>query len=89
MVRDIKHLIISEIKLFPSPIRSSSKATLKVEGSGIAAVKLEIFSLAGAKVFEQEALGRSLVFPTMDDNGCPLANGVYLYVITIKGFNNE
>ncbi|MEM7827077.1 MAG: hypothetical protein QXQ40_02535, partial [Candidatus Aenigmatarchaeota archaeon] len=84
-----ERLTIDEIKLSPNPIGSSSKATLNVEGSGIASVKLEIFNLAGAKVFEQEAFGNTLEFHAIDDRGQPLANGVYLCIIVVRGFNNE
>jgi len=45
--------------------------------------------LAGVKVFEQETFGNTLEFHALDDGGRPLANGVYLYMVTVKGFNGE
>jgi hypothetical protein len=45
-------------------------------------VRVQIFSLNGAKVFDQEAPGNTLIFKGLTGQGLPLANGVYLYVIT-------
>lgn len=78
-----------EVKLFPNPIRNSSAVTLKAEGSGIATVKLEIFNLAGTKALEQEAAGTTLELQAIDARGRPLANGVYLYAVTVRGFDGK
>lgn len=56
-----------------------------LHGEGITGLKLEIFDLRGRKLLEQEAAGASLVFHALDPKGQPLANGVYLYVVTVRG----
>jgi hypothetical protein len=40
-------------------------------------------------VFDQEAAGNALSFNALNNDGQPLANGVYLYTITAKGANGE
>lgn len=80
-------LTAREIKFFPNPMNNA--ATLAVKGSGIAGTKVEIFNLAGVKVFEQEASGDTLEFHSVDNEGRPLANGVYLYIVTIRGLDGE
>jgi len=82
-------LTVRGIKLFPNPMEGTSMATFKAEGSGIAGIKVEIFNLAGVRVFEQEASSNTLEFNAMDNEGRPLANGVYLYVVTAKGFDGQ
>ena len=54
-------------------------------GSGITAVQVQIYDLAGGAVFDQEVSGNALTFNGLSHNGKPLANGVYLYVLTAKG----
>jgi hypothetical protein len=82
-------LTVREIKLSPNPVKSTYTATFRAEGSGIAGLKVEVFNLAGMKVSEEEASGNTLKFYALDDRGRPLANGVYLYVVTVRGFNGE
>jgi len=33
--------------------------------------------------------GKQLRFRALDKAGHPLANGVYLYIVTVRGFNGE
>jgi hypothetical protein len=82
-------LTVKEIKFFPNPIKSTNTVVFRAEGSGIAGLKLEVFNLVGARVLEQEASGDTLKLYALDDKGRPLANGVYLYVVTVRGFNGE
>jgi len=87
--RRTESLTVREIKLSPNPVKSTYTATFRVEGLGIAGIKVEVFNLAGMKVSEEEASSNTLKFYALDDKGRPLANGVYLYVVTVRGFNGE
>lgn len=58
-------------------------------GTGISAIELEIYNLAGGQVFANQAAGNTLAFHGLTNDGQVMANGVYLYVITAKGFNGE
>ena len=54
------------------------------QGSGIAGMSVRMYSLAGAKVFEGTSSSSALAY-----NGPVLANGVYLYVVTVNGNNGQ
>ena len=59
-----------------------------VQGRGIESVQVQIFSLSGQRVFgSKEQRGRVLRWNLRNDWGEQLANGVYLYVITVKGYD--
>jgi hypothetical protein len=82
-------LTVREIKLSPNPVKSTHLATFRAEGSGIAGLKVEVFNLEGMKVSEEEASGNTLRFYAVDNKGQPLANGVYLYVVRVRGFDGR
>ncbi|MBI1742625.1 hypothetical protein HYR54_06100 [Candidatus Acetothermia bacterium] len=52
-----------------------------VEGAGISSTSIELFSLSGAKLFAGSAEGNRVML----SNAGSLANGVYLYLVTIRG----
>lgn len=61
----------------------------RAEGTGIAGMQVQVYNLAGTKLFDQETAGNSLMFQPFNNAGQPLANGVYLYTVTAQGFNGE
>jgi hypothetical protein len=63
----------------PNPIKDVHTTTFTVRGVGIEAIKIQIFDLSGALVFERETEGNEMVWHTDSDYGEYLANGVYLY----------
>jgi len=58
---------------------------ITAQGSGISGLELQVYNLAGQQVANQQAAGNRLTFRAQAANGQRLANGVYLYVVTIKG----
>jgi hypothetical protein len=60
-----------------------------VQGAGIAKVEVRVFNLAGAKLFDRAAAGSTLEFKLLNERSQPLANGVYLYTVTVTGLNGE
>ena len=63
--------------------------TVRAQGQGIAGLDIEVFDLAGRKVLAQSAQGDQLQMKLLSTDGRPLANGVYLYVVTIKGVDGR
>jgi len=61
---------------------------VSAQGQGIAELSVEVFNLAGRRVLTQSAAGEQLKV-RLQSQGQPLANGVYLYVVTIKGQNGD
>ena len=56
-----------------------------VEGVGVASVEARVWNLAGSLVFSDSASGNVLALATE----APLANGVYLYTVAVKGYDGS
>jgi len=50
-----------------------------------AGLRVQLFDLAGKAVLDAEASGRVLRAPTP----AGLANGVYLYIVTVRGYDGS
>lgn len=68
-----------------------ANGTLSVaaSGEGIRSLQVDLFNLAGDRVIHDRALGRQLQVRLQTDTGQPLANGVYLYRVTVEGVNGQ
>jgi hypothetical protein len=83
-------LAVEAISLYPNPLINSRGATIEVHGSGIAGIELQVFNLAGQLVFDERTSGNRLVFQGLDERSRQsLANGVYLYAVTARGFDDQ
>jgi len=60
-----------------------------VTGQGIVQTGVEIFGLNGQSIFSGQSNGNSLNWNHMTSSGAPVANGTYLYVVTVEGANGE
>jgi len=85
----ISEAILDElvVRNVPNPIRSQHTTTFKVEGKGadlVQAIRVEIYDLAGQRVFTQDINAKELEWHTVNDTGELLANGVYLYQVWVK-----
>ncbi|MGQ9478040.1 MAG: Ig-like domain-containing protein [Candidatus Bipolaricaulia bacterium] len=79
-------LAVEGFTLSPNPIANGRGALLEVYGAGIAGIELEVFNLAGQRIFQQWTAGTRLSFQGSDNAGRRLANGVYLFVVTARGY---
>lgn len=84
---------ISSVGLRSSPLRldtvalttrADRRVIFATQGEGIAALGVEIFDLSGTRIFAQETSGARLVWNMNTNDGRPVANGVYLYVVTVR-----
>ena len=62
---------------------------ITARGQGITGLELQMFNLAGSTVLNQTSTGTSLSARLQDSMGRPLANGVYLYVVTVQGADGQ
>lgn len=69
--------------------RVRSVFTFIVQGQGIERVELEVFDSSGQKVFHTESADQTLTFYGLSDQGRRLAKGVYLYAVTITGYDGQ
>lgn len=74
-----------------SILTAKRAGTLEVQalGSSIAGLQVQVFSLAGQQVISQAAAGNRVALRLQNGFGKPLANGVYLYVVTVTGKSGE
>jgi hypothetical protein len=77
-------LAVKAITLSQQPVRTGG-AYFVVEGVGIAQTTVRVFSLTGKLVFSQTAQGNVVPFSAAAE----LANGVYLYVVTVQGADGQ
>ncbi|MCS7197319.1 MAG: gliding motility-associated C-terminal domain-containing protein [Candidatus Bipolaricaulota bacterium] len=64
---------------------SAGKYVFEAQGYNIESVQVQVYNLTGKLVFSAETAGNSLSWNGLSSDGRQLANGVYLYVMTVKG----
>jgi hypothetical protein len=85
---ELEELSITSIALAANPLKHS--ATFVIQGAGIVSVQLEVYNLAGRRVFDSgDVMSNTLSWSLHDQSGRQLANGVYLYVIAVKGSGGQ
>lgn len=65
--------------------QTASAIEFQVAGTGLTGVQVEFYDLQGRKIAEAASENGQLRLTTLNRDGRPLANGVYLYVLTYKG----
>jgi hypothetical protein len=80
---------LDDILIKPNPVRAAP-GVLYAEGLNIAYIAVEIYDLAGSRVFASGwQAGDTLEWPLRNEDGELLANGVYLYIIRVRGIHGE
>lgn len=59
------------------------------QGIGIAETKVELFTLTGKRVLQATEEGQAVTLNLTDEHGRVLANGVYLYIVTVRGWDGQ
>ena len=65
--------------------QGAGQYSFEAQGYNIEGVQVQVYNMAGKRVFSQETSGNRLSWNGLSDKGQRLANGVYLYVMTVKG----
>jgi hypothetical protein len=73
----------------PNPIRDVHTTTFTVKGVGIESIRVQIFDLAGRLAFDSGWQANDYAWHVQSDTGETLANGIYLYIVTVRGPNGE
>ncbi|MBI3660102.1 hypothetical protein HY230_06485 [Candidatus Acetothermia bacterium] len=82
------NLQVRQIMALSNSTKSSHGVKFVVQGQGIAGWQIQIFSLSGHPVFSQEVKTDAFTWSLTSLNGRLTANGVYLYLITVRGTEN-
>jgi hypothetical protein len=71
-----------------SLIVSENRVKFEALGKGIKSIQVQILDLAGTKVFDSDRnLGNNLSWNLLNAQSHRVARGVYLYVVTVRGFD--
>ncbi len=74
----------------PNPIMSTDVCTFSVQDTEVDSIWLRVFDLAGSLIFDAGwQAGRHVVWRGDTDDGVPLANGAYLYSLSVKQPDGE
>ena len=68
---------------------SGGRLELQIQGTDIVKSEVRLFDFSGHLVAEAHGSGSRLRVETVDRDGRPLANGVYLYVVTVRGADGQ
>jgi hypothetical protein len=86
-------MLMSEQQLQVTDLRAMAlgqELVFSAVGDGIASLQVELFDLSGRKVFDSgEVQGNTFIWNLQNNAGRWLANGVYLYVVRVRGFNGK
>lgn len=83
--------LLSPVPLSVNELRlelKSGQLFLQAEGAGIASVRLQLFTLGGRIVVDKTNEENSLTL-SVEDNKALLPNGIYLYVVSVRGQKGE
>lgn len=70
-------------------LQAGQPLMVSVQGRGIASTTLKVYDLTGRQIAAVKAQGATLRWQPSARDGRPLANGVYLYVVEVKGYDGR
>jgi plastocyanin len=79
---EVVPLVVTSIRA----MAGRSSVRFVAEGQGIQEIKVQIFDLIGREIYRGEfTAGREVAWQMVNNAGSRVANGVYLYIVIIKG----
>jgi len=85
---------VNAVKVKPQSLRAfafqrGQLIEFRVEGWDIGWMRVSVFDLSGKLVFHTDWVQNGFTWNLLDNRGQPLANGVYLYVVRVRGFDGR
>jgi hypothetical protein len=85
---------VNAVKVKPQSLRAfafqrDQLIEFRVEGWDIGWMRVSVFDLSGKLVFRSDWVQNGFTWNLLDSRGQPLANGVYLYVVRVRGFDGQ
>jgi len=84
----VGELVVSHIAASPSLVKNTA-ARFSAQGQGIESLKVDVFDLAGRKVYDSGFVAGNALSWNLESMGRRVANGVYFYIVTVRGTNGE
>ncbi len=83
-------LSLNDVAVVPNPIGATETARFLVRGTGIESVNINIYNLSGGNIFSSgRVVGNTFIWHLRTDHGSVVANGIYLYRMTIRGAEGQ
>jgi len=83
-------LAVDGVKAVPNPVSDAEIVHFIAKGVGIKDVQVQIYDLSGREVFASGwVAGQTFEWNLMGDRGQLVANGVYLYIVAVRGFSEN
>jgi len=83
-------LACNHVMASPNPAFDGNEVRFMADGQGIASIAVSIYDLSGRLVYDSGfVMGSEVAWDTRSEAGEYQANGVYLYVIRVKGLNGR
>jgi hypothetical protein len=85
---------VNAVKVKPQSLRAfafqrGQLIEFRVEGWDIGWMRVSVFDLSGKLVFHTDWVQNGFTWNLLDNRGQPIANGVYLYVVRVRGFDGQ
>ncbi len=85
--------LMSSTQLSVSGLRMSSPRPLQrqiqLNAYNISSVQIQVFNLQGRLLIQEHNGGREVRFDLLDSQARALPNGIYLYIVTARGFDGQ
>lgn len=78
-----------QVRSIEAQTLSDHSVRFVASGQGITGIEAQVYDLSGQLIFDQATNGPTMTFRGLNAEGRPLANGVYLYVLTVKGADGQ
>ena len=78
-------LVLNEATSYPNPVSKQDSVTFSVQGKGIEAMKVDVFTASGSKVFSSGFREKQALNWNLTGKAGKVANGIYLYSVAIEG----
>jgi hypothetical protein len=80
---------VSTVLATPNPMRQGQAIHFMAEGTGIKETRVTVFTLHGQRVYDEQKPSHRLLWNLQDAHHRPISNGVYLYVVQVKGLDGQ
>ncbi len=73
-----------------SPVKNGEPVSFTVNGQGISETRVQVYNLLGRAVYDSGfTAGERIIWRVNYSESLPLANGVYLYIVTVRGHDGQ
>jgi uncharacterized repeat protein (TIGR01451 family) len=86
---DVESLSVARTFVTSQPVRRSPSVQFVVEGKGVKEMSLIVFDTNGSLVMQAHTQATSLEWKLTDRGGRLVANGVYFYVLRVRGYDGK